>query len=157
MWIFLIYSLLGVHWAYQMCKIIFIIKFRKFSDIISLNNFFLNHTLCPFFMGLWWRRCYTCWYCPIGPWGPVHFHSFFSVVQIGLFLFFYRRVYWFFPLPFHSAIRTIHWGFYFSYCIFQFYNFHLTLSSISSLCLCLFSYVWNILKMLFGTFLLWVL
>lgn len=47
-----LFILLMVHWASWICKSVFLIKFGKFSGIISLNFFFLqSHSL---FLGLYY-------------------------------------------------------------------------------------------------------
>lgn len=54
------------------------------------------------------------------------FQCFFSV-QIAWFLLICLPVQCFFSLSLYSTVALVHWVFYFSYCIFQFWNFHLVL------------------------------
>ena len=58
------FILFGVHWVSWICRFISLIKFEKFSAIIS-SIFFIHFPISPLFLSLWWHKslsfCIVLW------------------------------------------------------------------------------------------------
>ena len=75
------FILLGVHWAFWICRFTSLPNLETFQ-LLLLQIFFQLCALSPLFLEVWWNKCWT--YCSTGPWGS--FQHFFSLtVQINIY------------------------------------------------------------------------
>lgn len=75
------FILLGVHWAFWICRFRSLPNLETFQ-LLLLQIFFQLCALSPLFLEVWWNKCWT--YCSTGPWGS--FQHFFSLtVQINIY------------------------------------------------------------------------